>query len=235
MSDCNDKLPWEPGLRGPRRGSEARPPARPPITSTAKRRRRYGYTVVEVLSAMTLFAIGAAGVISMQRVTIQGGTDARRFDVAANIANEWASRLQRDSMFWTRPNAAFPTTSNLSTNTKWLKDTPTDWKTPAIPAAGAEGGLSPAFDAYGRDLPAASTTVEHMYCVQYRLQWIADPGPNMMPGALIHADIRVFWARLDRQPIADCTVLNPSPDDATAAQHYHFVYLTTAIRQNPDR
>lgn len=206
--------------------------------STRTRRGTRGYTVVEILAAMTLFAIGAAGVISMEQVTIKGGTDARRFDVAANIANEWAFRLQRDSMFWTEPNAASPTTSNLTTRTRWLKDTPTTgWKMPTIPAAGSESGMSPAFGVYGQDLPPAGGVNEHMYCVQYRLEWMADPGvaPNLKPGALIHADIRVFWARLDRAPITDCSSLNPPPDDSTAPQNYHFVYLTTALRQNPNR
>jgi hypothetical protein len=106
---------------------------------------------------------------------------------------------------------------------------------PAIPSSGAERGISPAFDVYGRDLPTASATDEHMYCVQYRLNWIADPTANMIPGALIHAEVRVFWARLDRQPIGDCSSVVPSPDAANAPQHYHFVYLTTAIRQNPDQ
>jgi len=79
---------------------------------------RRGYTVVEVLSAMTLFAIGAAGVIGMQRVTIQGGADARNFDIATNIAREWQHRLQRDSLAWTEPNSLV-TTSNID-NTLWL-------------------------------------------------------------------------------------------------------------------
>ena len=74
-----------------------------------QRKGERGYTVVEVMSAMTLIAIGAAGVIGMQRVTIQGGMDARNFDVATNIAREWQSRLQRDAALnWTAPNALTP-------------------------------------------------------------------------------------------------------------------------------
>ena len=68
---------------------------------------------------MTLFAIGAAGVIGMQRVTIQGGEDARRFDMATNIANEWIARLQRDATFWTQPNAENQNTIDLN-RTRWL-------------------------------------------------------------------------------------------------------------------
>jgi hypothetical protein len=208
------------------------------------RARSIGYTVVEVLSAMTLFAIGAAGVISMQKVTIQGGSDARRFDVATNIANEWLFRFQRDSMFWTLPNASKPTETNLLTATRWLKDVSTVannlWYSPTIPSSGNEGGLSPAFDIFGHDMPTASTTIEHMFCTQYRLQWIADPGAavpnvNMKLGALIRVEVRVFWSRLDKQPIGNCASLPLPPNDATAPNYYHFVYATTAIRQNPDK
>lgn len=202
----------------------------------SRRKRDRGYTVVEVMSAMTLFAIGAAGVIGMQRVTIQGGNDARRFDVASNIANEWSFRLQRDSMFWTLPDGSNPSVTNLATNTAWLKDVATNpnvWITPAVPSTGAQGAMSPAFDIFGRDL--ASGTGDHMFCAQYRLTWIADPGvaPSLQPGALVHAEVRVFWSRLEREIIGNCAAPTVAPDSTEGATTYHFVYATTAIRQNP--
>jgi len=201
------------------------------------RSRRRGYTVVEVISAMTLFAIGAAGVISMQRVTIQGGTDARRFDVGSNLANEWAHRLHRDSMLWTQPNAANPLAENLTTNTRWLRDTPTagtTWVRPTIPTSPNEVGNSPAFDVYGRDLPPFAAGIEHFYCAQYRLQWIANPGvPPVNPGAVIRAEVRVVWARLDSAAIRDCNDAAFDPD--TNPNSYHFVYVSTAIRENPNQ
>jgi prepilin-type N-terminal cleavage/methylation domain-containing protein len=201
----------------------------------AARNRERGYTVVEVLAAMTLFAIGAAGVISMQRVTIQGGTDARRFDVGANIANEWVFRLQRDSMFWTLPDSADPITSNRAA-TRWLNTvspmgTPPTWITPAIPTT-AEGGISPAFDVFGRDLPAAAGVAEGlMYCTQIRLQWIADPGASMQMGALIRGEVRVFWPRLESKELTTCAGVSPD----AAPNDYHIVYVATVIRQNPNR
>src|SRR5262249_22179703 len=91
--------------------------------SRSRMRSSRGFTAVEVLVAMTLFAIGAAGVISMQKVAIEGNADARSFDVATGIGAEWLGRLRRDSMAWTKPNA-IDTTNNLSTTT-WLKQAPT--------------------------------------------------------------------------------------------------------------
>ena len=198
-----------------------------------------GYTAVEVLSAMTLLAIGAAGVIGMQRVTLQGSEDARRFDIGGNIANGWSSRLQRDSTQWTEPNAINLQTNNLG-QTKFLKDvdvpcgsiTPIGFCNPpaTLPSVGTGS-----FDIYGRDLPANSTTAT--YCAQYRLVWIADPGfklpPPYKPAGLMRAEVRVFWSRLERNPVGDCAAT--TPDLADANTRYHFVYATTAIRENAFR
>ena len=193
---------------------------------------RRGYTAVEVLSAMTLFAIGAAGVIGMQRVTIQGGADARQFDMAVNIAHEWTSRLQRDSSYWTRPNAFDPQTTNLFTETRWIKDVATcsaNFCTP--PAAAPEAGMSGSFDIFGRDLPASAN--DATYCAQYRLEWLIDQGtsPNLNPKGLIRAEVRVFFSRTDRLPAGDCAAAAAVANSAIANERLHFVYATTTIRQ----
>lgn len=195
-------------------------------------RSRRGYTAVEVLSAMTLFAIGAAGVIGMQRTTIQGGMDAREFDMAVNIAHEWTNRLQRDSSYWTQPNAFNPQVTNLFTDTRWLRDIPSctaNFCTP--PAATPEAGLSGSFDIFGRDLPAAA--VDAVYCAQYRLEWLIDQGapPSLNPQALMRAEVRVFFARTDRLPAGDCAAAAAVANSPIGPQRFHFVYATTTIRQ----
>lgn len=189
--------------------------------------------------AMTLFAVGAAGVIGMQRVTIQGGEDARRFDMATNIANEWISRLQRDASYWTEPNSQSPDTMNLN-KTRWLKDVDTCgtvFCNIPMPAAPADG-FSPAFDNFGRDLPIGITT-EAVYCVQYRLQWIAAPGigpgypkPLKLTG-LMRAEVRVYWAKLEATSIGNCSA--PPPEVIPPASPFHMVYAATAIRENARR
>ena len=192
------------------------------------RARERAYTIVEVMSAMTLFAIGAAGVIGMQRVTIQGGADARNFDLASNIAREWQHRLQRDALSWTQPNSVV-STSNLN-STRWLGTTNIDnaWR---VPAPGpVVPGFSTAFDLLGHDV--APTSTDRVFCVQYRLGWIANSNNGASPTALIRAEVRVFWSRLEFGPpnCADLTVDSP----ATRNQ-YHFVNLATAIRGNPNQ
>ena len=200
----------------------------------AKRRSRArarGYTVVEVLSAMTLFAIGAAGVIGMQRVTIQGGVDARNFDLGSNIAREWQHRLQRDALLWTQPNSAVSAT-NLAT-TRWLGPANIDnqWRVPAPgPAGAAEPGYAAAFDIFGHDV--APDSPNRMFCVQYRLGWIANSNNGTSPTAIIRAEVRVFWSRLEfgLPNCAETTV-----EAAATRNQYHFVNLATAIRGNPNQ
>jgi hypothetical protein len=190
--------------------------------------------------AMTLFAIGAAGVIGMQRATIQGGEDARRFDMGTNIANEWIARLQRDATFWTQPSSQNPNTCDIG-QTRWLSLIDTTGSsgtffTPPLPAAPANG-LSPAFDTFGRDLPVGTTTAN--YCVQIRLKWIAPPGigptypsPLKLTG-LMRAEVRVYWARLEAAAIGDCSA--PPPEAIPAASPFHMVYAATAIRETARR
>lgn len=191
-----------------------------------KRARARGYTVVEVMSAMTLFAIGAAGVIGMLRVTIQGGADARNFDIATNIAREWQHRLQRDALLWTQPNSVV-NTSNID-NTLWLDaaNIGAGWR---VPVVGPEvPGYSAAFDLLGHDINPASN--DRIFCVHYRLGWIADSNGGANLTGLLRAEVRVVWARLEWAPPAcdDLTVDTPANRDK-----YHFVHVTTAIRGNP--
>lgn len=198
-----------------------------PIRIAKKR----GYTVVEVLSAMTLFAIGAAGVISMQRVVILGGDDARRMDVATNIAHMWTSRLQRDAAYWTKPNA---NDSSMNLNeTTWLNDCPASgvsaWTKPVVTSSYV--ARSGNFDLFGQDRPDDSG--DHIFCAQYRLSWIVSPGvaAPFKTTASMRGEVRVFWARLDNAAITTCSTA--TPDSATAKTDYHFVYATTAVRPNP--
>jgi hypothetical protein len=201
---------------------------------------------------MLFLAIGAAGVIGMQKVTIQGGRDARNFDIATNIANEWLSRLQRDAMYWTAPNDDVKV-SNLTTATTWLKSTPTASSCPqgfclppvpaTIDAASHVGvGTSPAFDQLGRELPKVAGTNPddmHYFCAQYRLSWVADPtnaacksGAEDCLTALIRAEVRVLWQRLEYGQIGNCEALPVALNTPAATSRYHFVYAATSIREN---
>ena len=204
-----------------------------------KRASARGFTAVEVLMAMTLFAVGAAGVIGMQRVTIQGGEDARRFDMATNIANEWIARLQKDASFWrTQPDLTLPDTMGFN-NTTWLKNVDAcgnKFCTIPMPSGPTIEGFSPAFDIFGRDLPSGTT--DAYYCVQYRLTWIAAPGVApynrpLKPYSIMRAEVRVYWNRIEKAPLGNCA--SPPPEVIPINPAYHMVYAATSLREGPPR
>jgi type IV pilus assembly protein PilV len=158
--------------------------------------RALAYTSVEVLIAITIFSIGAAGVIAMQRASIQGNYDARSMDVANNIAREWQERLQRDADLWRDSSLPF---STATTNTRWLKAA-TATPTLAVPTypSGAAAGLSPAFDLLGRDLGKTdgegSAGEVATFCTQISLAALPNPKAGEAE-RVIRAVIRVAWTR----------------------------------------
>ena len=115
--------------------------------------------------AMTLFAIGAAGVIGMQRVTIQGGEDARRFDMATQHRQRVgrappARRGVLDPAELAEPEHHRPQQDALAQERRHVRR---DFCNIPMPAAPADG-LSPAFDTFGRDLPTGITTRPSTAC-----------------------------------------------------------------------
>ncbi len=201
-------------------------------TSRTQRSSQLGYTSVEVLIAITIFSIGAAGVIAMQRATVQGNYDARAMDVANNIAREWQERLQRDADTWQDPQTAF---ASATINTLWLNaatTTPTV-KVPTYPT-GAAAGRSPAFDLLGRDLSKAEgegTTAEvATFCTQLSLTALTNPKAGE-PTRLVRAEIRVYWARNGgtlKCTESDATDVTASPTN----ERYRSVTTMALVRGN---
>src|SRR5579884_2793927 len=151
--------------------------SRPSAARTARRRAgRGGYTAIEILMAMTVLAIGAAAVMSMQKASMQGNLDARKTDVANSIARTWVERLERDAMKWTLPGPSNPAGNNMANallvnhaNTgagKWFL--PSDYMTNSQTAVET---MSPGFDVLGRDLPLAQLP-NALFCVNVRLTWL---------------------------------------------------------------
>ena len=199
---------------------------------------RRGYTAVEVLMAMTVMAIGAAAVMSMQKAAVQGNLDARKTDVANSIARMWVERLQRDAMQWTLPSSANPVGNNFSNATLIQPFVGKGWFLP--PITNAPDLISPGFDILGRDLDAANIQ-SAQFCANVRLTWLV---PQSLPGepGLLRADVRVLWPRaLFNSPLGAgggfcvAAVANQvNPDSYTQGQQpqYHAIYVTTTIREN---
>ncbi|HSY24723.1 MAG TPA: prepilin-type N-terminal cleavage/methylation domain-containing protein [Polyangiaceae bacterium] len=192
------------------------------------RRAARGFTVIEILIAMTLMMIGAAAVMTMQKTAIQANLEARKTDVANSIARMWVERLRRDAMQWTYVpgnGSASTITSNaaLITQTAWTFPTAEqNLNNPPAPT------MSPGFDILGRDLASSDTGTYSNFCVNIQITPLTTTTP-----ALLRADVRVFWPRgISGAPPSFCSVVDQGLATGTDTQLYHSIYVTTALSVN---
>ncbi|MGF1466682.1 MAG: prepilin-type N-terminal cleavage/methylation domain-containing protein [Sandaracinaceae bacterium] len=193
--------------------------------------RRRGYTLIEVLMALAVLTVGAAGILGMHRAATRGNMIAREISTATQLAERWVGRLRRDSLHWTQP----ATTANplLLTQTSYLDQVPAPgnaipWFVPAPPGGTGEFAN---FDYYGRD---TATPGEMHYCTNVRLEWI-------YPGRAMRADVRIWFARRgtgrenigsDMQNLAGCAG-GGDPNGLTNDFRVRAVYTSTVIRYQP--
>ncbi len=205
------------------------PASRAPCARVAGTR---GFTLVELIASVGVFAIGVTGVVALQHATTESNATAREMVVASEIAQAWASELAADGQRW---RAAAQGT--VPTGTVWLhriEDTP-DWFQPVWDATAAFG---PYFNALGAPLADASGNPNDpsaglRYCTKLRLNWLRQPDPLNPGNALIRADIEVFWPRHHPQDTA-ASRGNFCVDAPTRAG-FHIVTLTTNVRKEVTR
>jgi prepilin-type N-terminal cleavage/methylation domain-containing protein len=198
---------------------------------------RRGYTVIEVMIALTLLAIGTTGIIAMQKVTTIANRDAKNLVIANQIARTWLERLRADAVQWNHPSPLLPT-SDLG-DTRWLNNVDGQWFRPTDSAVG-----SPTADALGNDVPDTDLS-PGVFCTNVRLTWLYGPPPGAPPPYLIRAEVRTYWVRdsFSYDPAKSGTVngknvCDPSTDLALvspALERYHFVYIASAVAQNQAR
>jgi prepilin-type N-terminal cleavage/methylation domain-containing protein len=205
-----------------------------------------GFTAVEVLIAMTVMFIGAAAVMAMQKTSVTANLDARKADVAANIARTWVERLRRDAMAYTQPSAS-NAASNLPASLKANLDSGA-WFRPTADMLGNQGvpgpveNVSYAFDILGRDLAATDIAAPNVqFCAEARLTTLVNNPAAANAPVVIRADVRVLWPRgIPSVPTLiagtatgwPCSNAAQNFGDAIDYSIYHAVYLTTAIEEN---
>ena len=176
------------------------------------RARARGYTMIEVMMALGLLAVGATGIIAMEKAAVLGNATARSVATATALAERWVERLRADAMLWN-------TTTPLSDigETRWLKTvvaSPNFWnQPPATPLS-----VSPEADPLGADIVAANDTSAVAYCTHISYRQIT---PKM-----VSAVVRVTWRR--DNSVMDCgspDLLNLDTDLA----RYGAVYVTTGL------
>ena len=187
-----------------------------------------GYTVVELMMALSVFTGGVVGIIGMQRSVVAANRHARNLTVANGIAQAWLDQLSVDASYWN---------ANLG-QTIWLQSVNAPgvngaWQLPA-PSLAAARNFGPTFNLFGAPDAAATD-----YCVHIRLTLLYDPSAGARPGSgSIRTDVRVFWARDGGARVAgDCTnggaaTVTQVGNDLT--DNYFFVYQTGAVSQHQD-
>lgn len=161
--------------------------------------------------ALGVLAIGATGVVAMQKAALLGNASAKSIATASNLAARWAERLRVDAMVW-----------NLDTpaeigQTRWLKIATTSPATWVLPPD-VPGKASPFADPLGADIIDAGDTSAVGYCTHVSLRPIT---PKM-----VSAVVRVTW-RKDMAAI-DCTGADLLALDTDLAR-YGAVYVTTGL------
>ncbi len=193
-----------------------------------RRKRPRGYTVVELMMALAVFATGVTGIIAMQRTVIAANRHARNLTVANGIAQAWLDQLAADSTMWQ---------SNFA-QTVWLQSIDGAgvngaWQLPAQSLAGARN-FGPTFNVFG-----APSATANDYCAHIRLTWLAFDemhGGSAGTGS-IRAEVRVFWLRDGATRIpGDCNgaaaaTMTAMTDDVNDS--YFFVYQATSLAQRP--
>ncbi|HVU01755.1 MAG TPA: prepilin-type N-terminal cleavage/methylation domain-containing protein [Polyangiaceae bacterium] len=196
------------------------------------RSRARGYTITELLMSLSVLAIGVAGVIAMQRVTLAANRHARDIAVATRIGQAWADQLAADGMLWGVD------ANNASTlpNTVWLsKTTPSDVTgTWFLPAYSPARGFGPAFGPLGQSHDNALNPELDHFCTHLRLAFVEQEKTPTTGNGVIRAQVRVFWLRDDQAVAAPGT--NVCVDATTLENNigaFHVLNFTTSVRQLP--
>ncbi|MCC7535826.1 MAG: prepilin-type N-terminal cleavage/methylation domain-containing protein [Deltaproteobacteria bacterium] len=215
-----------------------------------------GYTMVEVMMAVAVLAVGLLGVAAMQTGTVGGNIQAQETTMATSLARLWIERLRRDGASWVVPGVpgagAIPGQINGTRYLQLVAAAPA-WAVPPNGAALTGAGTDPytrhtvetaAFDHFGRDV--LTTHADRRYCTQVRVAWV-------YPGTAVRADVRVFWhkrlraenagdvspARVACNTAAANAALNVASSNAAGRgqmmRHLSAVYLSTVIRYTPLR
>jgi prepilin-type N-terminal cleavage/methylation domain-containing protein len=204
-------------------------------TLASRQRKPRGYTAVELLMAISVFGIGVAGIISMEKVTAASNQHAKNLAIATHIAESWVSMLQTDASAWNHPSPLVPVT-DLGTDTFWLQNVVTNANATSwfLPAWNPALNFGPAFDALGNPINPINLANE-VFCSHLRLSWLYPPTPGSGNG-LIRIEVRVFWLRDGQSgPVANTNPCAPgtAPTVVTGATStFHFVQKISSVREN---
>lgn len=183
-----------------------------------------GFTVVELLMSLAIFAISATGILALQVVASRTNTHAKDLATATQLARSWQDKLAMDALRWGGP-------SNLPiAQTEWVNRVDVQDNAWVQPANDVNVTFGPAADARGAFVDGTNPAAVY-FCTHIRLTRLVNT-----PGAqLLRSEVRVFWPKGAQawsggDPYCDGTSV---PDIGAATAQFNFVYHTTTLRQTP--
>ncbi len=188
-----------------------------------RRSRTQGYTLVEVMMAMAILAVGATGIMSLQTAATRGNQEANEMGTATRISEWWLDRLRLDALNWRLGGPGALPSPAMFANTQYMGAMPavggTAWFVPTETTAAA--GLPDANQLGFNGNPGTAAGTVH-FCTQVQLTWV-------YPGTALRADVRVFWRRrqwTSTAGVAACPEVPPRLD-------FHVVSASTILRYTP--
>lgn len=187
-------------------------------------RRREGYTLVEVMLAVGILAVGATGILGLQGLAIRGNQEANELATASRTSELWLDRYRLDALAWRTGGAGVMPTATMFANTELLRAMPqtgsSGWHFPVVARATSFPAASQ-LPANGNPTvtPGAPTPV---FCTQANLTWVYE-------GTAIRVDVRTYWRRRG----ANATGALSCPADPSRVD-YHVLTASTLIRYNPE-
>jgi prepilin-type N-terminal cleavage/methylation domain-containing protein len=182
-------------------------------------RRQDGYTLVEVMMALTVLAIGASGIFALQTVAVGGNAEASNLTSATNIGRGWIEIIKTQALAW----------NNFGPNP------PSD-----LADAPLLNGLGPAWTALTLAGPPSpqrrdgAFSPDGLFCAQARSD-VPVVGAGLPPINGREVTVRVWWFKGDfhnRAAFPNCGQAQAAVmgDDIS---RFHWVYLTTLITPHP--
>jgi prepilin-type N-terminal cleavage/methylation domain-containing protein len=185
---------------------------------------RRGYTLIELMMALSLFSVAILGIISMQKITVMSNLHARNLATAQRIAQSWAGQLEMDATQWRTGNP----TGLLNAAGVWGR-----------PVYNATRNFGAAFDGLGNPLTDGQLD-RARFCTHVRMSWMYQSNLGANGNGMLRAEIRVFWQKEGEAALVTnaagsmCPTMTPAQATSVGLRSdlYHFVYQTVGVRQH---
>jgi prepilin-type N-terminal cleavage/methylation domain-containing protein len=178
-----------------------------------RRRPARGFTILEILIAVVITAIGFAAIFALQIGVVQGNSTNRDITGAVSVGERFVETLRRAGHTWTSGNPPAP----LNAPVGWHTLTPQPVDHNGLPIAG--NGLR------------GSNLRRQRYCVHY---WV-EPMATIYDG-ILNARVRVVWPRATLDDGVDltavCTEVGAANFDGDIDQWFTLT-LPATVRRHP--